>query len=93
MDAGSESVGELLLSQSDEASKGCNCLFRSIAITHSGGRRSLILGQGDQVFRALRLPIRRLREILRQKHECGLSHRAIASAKLSKWLQVVEQAT
>ena len=29
---------------------------------------------------ALRLPMRRLREILRLKHECGLSHRAIALA-------------
>jgi DNA-directed RNA polymerase specialized sigma24 family protein len=29
---------------------------------------------------ALRLPMRRLREILRLKHECGLSHRAIAVA-------------
>ncbi|MEK7756518.1 MAG: IS21 family transposase [Planctomycetota bacterium] len=29
---------------------------------------------------AMRLPMRRLREILRLKYECGLSHRAIASA-------------
>ena len=29
---------------------------------------------------ALRLPMRRLREILRLKYDCGLSHRAIASA-------------
>ena len=29
---------------------------------------------------AMRLLMRRLREILRLKHACGLSHRAIASA-------------
>ena len=29
---------------------------------------------------ATRLPMRRLREILRLKHACGLSHRAIARA-------------
>jgi hypothetical protein len=33
------------------------CVFRTIAITHSGGRRSLIPEQGDRSFRAWRSPI------------------------------------
>jgi transposase len=47
---------------------------------------------------ALRLPMRRLREILRLKYDCGLSHRAIASAcgvgagTVSEYLQRARQA-
>ncbi len=47
---------------------------------------------------ALRLPMRRLREILRLKYDCGLSHRAIARAcgvgagTVSEYLQRARQA-
>ncbi len=47
---------------------------------------------------ALRLPMRRLREILRLKYDCGLSHRAIArgcgvgAGTVSEYLQRARQA-
>ena len=46
---------------------------------------------------AERLPMRRIREILRLKNECGLSHRAIAQAcsvglgTVSEYLQRAER--
>ncbi|MGH2668148.1 MAG: hypothetical protein ACRDH5_03360, partial [bacterium] len=38
--------------RSERPARSFKCVFRTIAISDSGGRRSLIPGQGDRSFRA-----------------------------------------